>query len=102
MLLAFTEARAVRMIVALLAASDPLGRIDDGHRPAAYEPVAAQVFDALRDGDRGTAVIEIIAAQAPAGALTPLQYRATHAFLAAALDWWASSERLLTVEDLAS
>ena len=102
MLLTYTETRAVRMLVALLAAADPLGRLDAGHRPAAYEPVAVEIFEVLRAGGRDAQVIATLAAQCEQGVLDTTQRRAANAFLAAALDWWVSTERLLDVSAFAS
>ena len=83
------------MLVALLAAADPLGRVDDGHRPDAYAPVAAQMLATLRDGGRRGQIVAALAQQTPEGTLTEDHRRAANAFAAATMDWWASTERML-------
>ena len=84
------------MLVALLAAADPLGRVDAGHRPDAYEPVAAVMLSTLRAGGRSPSIVRALSEQSPAGLDTGAE-RAANAFAAAAMDWWASTERLLNL-----
>ncbi len=95
MQLPYTEGRAVRMLIALLAAADPLGRVEAGHRPDSYEPLATAMLATLRNGGRKQQIVATLAAQAPGGALDGPHIWAANAFVAATLDWWASTERLM-------
>ena len=95
MFLPYTEGRAVRMLVALLAAADPLGRVDAGHRPDVYGPVASLMLATLRDGGRSAQIVDALARQTPARDLDADARRAANAFAAATMDWWASTERML-------
>lgn len=85
------------MLVALLAAADPLGRVDAGHRPDAYEPVANVMLSTLRSGGRSKQIVEALSEQSPSRELDAGARRAANAFAAAAMDWWASTERLLSL-----
>ena len=92
MQLSLGDGRAVRMIVALLAAADPLDRMAAGGDPhACYAPLAALLFDALRRGaDRRRLVLLIsdhAALTVETAALEPVV-----AFADAAFDWWAAAE----------
>ncbi len=95
MQLPYTEDRAVRMLVALLAAADPLGRLDGGAGPDVYRPLAVEMLGVLRDGGRSSQVVATINEWSPRRDIDPTARRAAVAFAAAAIDWWASTERLL-------
>jgi hypothetical protein len=92
MQLPLTDGRAVRMIVALLAAADPLYRLERGGKAESYVPLATAVLMALRSGADANRLIMVVrehAAAAPEPGVVPLDLVA--GFAQAALDWWANA-----------
>lgn len=81
------------MIQALLAAADPLGRMERGASAATYEPLSAVVLAALRKGADVRRVVLLLNEQ---GSADPgneaLALNAVVAFAEAAVDWWANAE----------
>jgi hypothetical protein len=96
--LAYTEGRAVRMLTAMLAATDPAGRVEAGARPDSYEPTAIQVLSLLRDGAREIDLTDALTVQVPEAAQDLAARFAVESFTAAAVDWWVSTERMLTLQ----
>ena len=80
------------MIQALLAAADPLERMERGATAATYEPLAAAVLAALRNGDDMRRIVLLLAEQGStdvayeALALTPVV-----GFAEAVADWWSNA-----------
>ena len=92
MQLALSDGRAVRMIVALLAAADPLDRMPPGGASAAsYEPLAVLLFEALRSGADERRVVMLISDHTSGTAETPALGPVV-AFADAVVDWWANAE----------
>lgn len=93
MQLPLSDGRAVRMIQALLAAADPLERIDRGASPSCYGPLAVAVLAALRAGGDSRRIVVAVNEHAmsdPARDVLPLAPVA--AFAEAVTDWWANAE----------
>lgn len=81
------------MIQALLAAADPLERMQRGASAADYEPLAGVVLGALRQGADVGGVMLLLndhAASDPARPTPALTMVA--GFAQAAVDWWANAE----------
>ena len=79
------------MLIALLAATDPLGRVDAGSAPDAYAPLAARVLAVLQQGGRAPHVVAAIEMQAPGNQLDLTGERAAMAVADAVADWWANA-----------
>lgn len=80
------------MIVALLAAADPLSRVEHGEAPDSYEPLAEAVLAALRNGADARGLMTVIrehAAHATAPGVVRIEL--IRGFVEAAFDWWASA-----------
>ena len=89
MQLPLTDGRAIRMIVALLAAADPLSRVERGERPDCYTPLATAVLAALRNGADVRRVMTIVREHAPVD--TPIEVvhiELVRGFAEATMDWW--------------
>src|SRR5688500_10660165 len=91
MLLRTPEGRAVRMLIALLAATDPLGKIDAGKGPDAYEPLATRVLAVMQQGGGPAHVVAAIQMQAPGNHLDGVAERAAVAVSEAVADWWVNA-----------
>lgn len=90
MQLPLTDGRAIRMIVALLAAADPLSRVERGEDPSCYEPLAEAVLGALRNGADSRRLMTIIRDHVPHGAVIEVVHiELVRGFAEATLDWWA-------------
>lgn len=87
-----SDARAARMLEALLAATDPLGAVAAGGSAAAYRATVDATIVALRCGDdaeaAALAVLLRVAGEHDRANVT----EATSRFAAAALDWWRTSD----------
>lgn len=89
MQLPLTDGRAARMIVALLAAADPLGRVERGASSASYEPLAYAVLGALRNGADTRRVMAVVREHAtPEAAAEVIHIELVRGFAEATLDWW--------------
>ena len=89
MQLPLNDGRAVRMIQALLAAADPLDRVERGSPPHTYDPLAESILAELRSGADARRIILAINDHAmcdPARDVLPLAPVA--AFAEAVTDWW--------------
>lgn len=92
MQLALSDARAVRMIQALLAAADPLGRLERGDPPSCYDALAVAVLGTLQDDCDSRRVILLLSEHASRGpddgtlTLAPIA-----AFADAVVDWWSEA-----------
>lgn len=92
MQLPLTDGRAARMIVALLAAADPLSRVEHGESSSCYEPLAYAVLAALRNGADARRVMTVVREQAVSGAgVEVVHLELVRGFAEAALDWWANA-----------
>jgi hypothetical protein len=92
MQLPLTDGRATRMIVALLAAADPLSRIERGEQPECYTPLAQAVLGALRTGADVRRLVMVVLEHVPAG--TPFEVmhiELVRGFAEATVDWWDSA-----------
>ncbi len=74
------------MLVALLAACDPLGRVEAGSPPDVYDALATAMLAELRAGATAVEVQILLAAH------RPVSPAAARRFAAAAVDWWAHAE----------
>ena len=92
MQLPLNDGRAVRMIQALLAAADPLDRIERGQRPDTYDPLATVILAVLRSGADSRRIILAINeyAMADAGA-DALPLGPVVGFAEAVSDWWRNA-----------
>src|SRR5688572_32231899 len=92
MQLPLSDGRAVRMLQALFAAADPLGRLDAGDEPGTYDALAVATLARLREGARAHDLIILL--QQHGG--TEVERAATIgqvvAFARAAADWWVNAE----------
>src|SRR5688572_28120567 len=91
MFLRSTDGRAVRMLIALLAATDPLGRIEAGSAPETYEPLAARLLAVLQEGGGAAHVLAAIELQAPGCHLDAEAEGAALALADAVEDWWVTA-----------
>lgn len=92
MQLPLTDGRAARMIVALLAAADPLSRVERGEPPSSYEPLAHAVLADLRNGADARRVMTVVREHAvPGAAVEVVHIELVRGFAEAALDWWANA-----------
>ena len=92
MQLPLTDGRAIRMIVALLAAADPLSRIERGEDAASYEPLARSVLAALRNGADMRRLMVVIREHVPHGStIEVVHIELVRGFAEATLDWWDSA-----------
>ncbi|MPZ73517.1 MAG: hypothetical protein GEU74_09850 [Nitriliruptorales bacterium] len=94
MQLPLSDARAVRMLQALLAAADPLGRLDRGAPAWSYDTVAVATLARLREGACEQDVVLLLHGHARADvdegeAAVP---QAIVAFARAAADWWDNAQ----------
>ena len=92
MQLPFTDERAVRMIQALLAAADPLDRVERGGGADCYDTLSVAVLTVLRNGADTRRVILAINDHAmadPAREALPLAPVA--GFAEAVTDWWSNA-----------
>ena len=77
------------MIQALLAAADPLHKIERGADPATYEPLAVTVLSALRSGADELRIVHTLNDHAVLDrGVDALQLNMVTGFAQAALDWW--------------
>ena len=90
MQLPLTDGRAVRMIQALLAAADPLDKIERGGDPSVYEPLAVTVLTALRNGADERRIVLTLSEHALVD--QPVHLGMVAGFAQAVLDWWANAE----------
>lgn len=88
MQLPLTDDRAVRMIQALLAAADPLNRVEQGSPPSSYDPLATLILSALRNGADVRRIVVTVTDHGSVG-LVPLGI--VVGFAEAVLDWWANA-----------
>jgi hypothetical protein len=92
MQLALSDGRAIRMIQALLAAADPLDRIERGAPASSYDPLAVAVLVALQQGADARRVVLLLNDHAVADpAHEALTLGPVVAFAQAVLDWWANA-----------
>ena len=91
MFLRLSDGRAVRMLVALLAATDPLGKLDAGADAEAYEPLAARILAVLQQGGGIAHVVAAVAEQAPRGHFDRAAEDAAAALAEAVADWWVNA-----------
>lgn len=81
------------MLQALLAAADPLDRIERGAPASVYEPLAAAILATLRSGGDVRRVVLLLNEQAMGDlAGGALSLNTVVAFAEAAVDWWANAE----------
>lgn len=93
MQLPLSDGRAVRMIQALLAAADPLERMERGATAAVYEPLAAAVLAALRNGADMRRIVLLLNEQGAGDAgHEALALNSVVGFAEAVVDWWANAE----------
>lgn len=93
MQLPLSDARAVRMLQALFAAADPLGRLDRGASERAYDTLAVATLAKLRDGARVSDLILLLNEHALVDAAgDSVALRPVVAFAQAAADWWVNAE----------
>ena len=103
MQLPLADARAVRMIQALLAAADPLERLERGAPETTYEPLATAVFEALRHGARVHDVVMLVNGYARRDPFSDsLTLGPVVAFAQAAADWWVNAEERWAPSDAGS
>jgi hypothetical protein len=92
MQLPLTDGRAIRMIVALLAAADPLARVERGQNASSYLPLAQSVLGALRNGADTRSLMTVVLDHVPPGAsLEILHIELVRGFAEATTDWWDSA-----------
>jgi hypothetical protein len=91
MFLRSPDGRAVRMLIALLAAADPLGKVDAGSAPDAYAPLATRLLAILQQGGSTAHVITAIEMHAPGRRLDVAAERAAYAVADAVADWWVNA-----------
>lgn len=92
MQLPLTDGRAIRMIVALLAAADPLSRVQRGEQPSSYESLAAAVLAALRNGADARQIMTVVRDHVPHGSkIEVVHSELLRGFAEATLDWWANA-----------
>lgn len=88
MQLPLTDDRAVRMIQALLAAADPLDRVEQGLPPSSYDALARLLLEELRRGADIRRIVLTITDYNPAGLI---ELGPAVGFADAVLDWWANA-----------
>ena len=91
MILRSSDGRAVRMLIALLATTDPLGRIDAGSAPDVYAPLAARLLAVLQEGGGPAHIVAAVELQTPGNRLEGAAERAANALAAAVADWWVNA-----------
>ncbi len=93
MQLPLSDGRAVRMIQALLAAADPLERMERGASATCYEPLAAVVLEALRAGGDVRRIVVLLNEQGCADpGVEALALHPVVGFAEAVVDWWSNAE----------
>lgn len=81
------------MLQALLAAADPLDRIEQGAPASAYDALAHAVLATLRSGGDVRRVVLLLHEQAMGDpARGTFSLNTVVAFAEAAADWWANAE----------
>jgi hypothetical protein len=88
MQLPLTDGRAVRMIQALLAAADPLDRVEHGASADAYEPLATAILAALRNGADTRRIVLVVADHSGGPAQEIVSLDLVLGLAEAVLDWW--------------
>lgn len=92
MQLPLNDGRAVRMIQALLAAADPLDRIERGAPPDSYDSLAVVVLADLRAGADARRIILSINEYAMADpSREALPLAPVMGFAEAVSDWWRNA-----------
>jgi hypothetical protein len=92
MQLPLSDGRAVRMLQALYAAADPLGRLDDGADLDAYDALAAATLAILRDGARTHDIVVLLQQHGGTEVERAASIGQVIAFARAATDWWVHAE----------
>ena len=93
MQLPLSDGRAVRMIQALLAAADPLERLERGSDAESYRPLAELVLAALRSSADARRIVMLLSEHAAGDPhRDALQLGPVVGFAEAAVDWWANAE----------
>src|SRR5687767_1055376 len=92
MQLPLSDARALRMLQALFAAADPLGRLDKGAELATYDALAVATLARLREGGRAHDIIMLLQQHGGTEVERAASVGQVVAFARAAADWWVNAE----------